>query len=132
MSALGDGADRPVKVLGFSHDHPRVAAAETAVRAACGARVSATRSQPHYVDVTHPDANKGTAVAYLCRTLGIAPDEVATIGDGQNDTLMFARSGTSIAMGNADDDVMSAAGAVTTANDDDGFAAAMHRYVLTT
>jgi Cof subfamily protein (haloacid dehalogenase superfamily) len=132
VGAVADGAGAPVKVLGFSDDHPRVAEAEAAIRAVLGATVSATRSQPHYVDVTHPDANKGAVLAYLSRSLGIPPGAIATIGDGQNDTLMFAGAGTSIAMGNAGDEVKAAAGAVTTANDDDGFAAAMHELVLST
>ena len=54
----------------------------------------------------------------------------ATIGDGGNDTLMFARPGTSIAMGNASDEVKGEATLVTASNDDDGFARAAHELVL--
>jgi len=130
IGALDERSGPPVKVVGFCDDHDRVAAAEAAIRAALGAGVSATRSQAYYVDVTHPDANKGAAVAYLSGHLGIPPEAIATIGDGQNDTLMFAPVGTSIAMGNADDDVKALATHVTAANDDDGFARAMHEVVL--
>jgi hypothetical protein len=130
IGALGDDAGAPVKVVGFSDDHDRVAAAEGAVAAALGGAVSATRSQAHYLDVTHPDANKGAVVVYLARSLGIPPEAIATIGDGQNDALMFAPSGTSIAMGNASDDVKALAGHMTAANDDDGFARAMYEIVL--
>ncbi len=45
---------------------------------------------------------------------------------------MFARSGLSIAMGNAHREVQRAARHVTTTNDDDGFANAVERYILTT
>lgn len=131
VGALDDGAGAPVKVVGFSDDHDRVATAERAVVAAMGTTVSATRSQAYYLDVTHPDANKGAVVAYLSRRLGIPTEAIATIGDGQNDTLMFAPAGTSIAMGNAAADVQALASAVTAANDDDGFARAMHEIVLT-
>ena len=41
----------------------------------------------------------------MARRLGISTDAVATIGDMQNDLAMFAKSGLSIAMGNATDDV---------------------------
>ena len=51
--------DRVVKIVGVSDDHDRVARYEAAVRQQFGAQVSAARSQPHYVDVTHPEANKG-------------------------------------------------------------------------
>jgi Cof subfamily protein (haloacid dehalogenase superfamily) len=131
IGALDDRVGPPVKVVGFSDDHARVAAAEAAITAALEGSVSATRSQAYYVDVTHPDANKGAVVAYLSSRLGIPTEAIAAIGDGQNDTLMFAPAGTSIAMGNAADDVRALATRVTTTNDADGFAAAMHDFVLT-
>lgn len=130
IGALGDGAGAPVKVVGFSDDHARVAHAEATVTAALGAAVSATRSQAYYLDVTHPDANKGAVVVYLAARLGIPTEAIATIGDGWNDTLMFAPVGTSIAMGNAAADVKALATTVTAPNDDDGFARAMLKVVL--
>ena len=132
IGALGDDVGAPVKVVGFCEDHDRVAAAEAAIVADLGGAVSATRSQAYYVDVTDPAANKGEVVDYLARTLGIPAAAIATIGDGGNDTLMFARSGTSIAMGNANDDVKGTATHVTATNDDDGFARAVHELVLPT
>jgi len=92
--------------------------------------VSASRSQPYYLDITHPQANKGEVVRFLSARYGIAPDETATIGDMPNDVLMFAHSGLSIAMGNADREVQRAARQVTTSNDDDGFANAVERFIL--
>jgi 3-deoxy-D-manno-octulosonate 8-phosphate phosphatase KdsC-like HAD superfamily phosphatase len=47
-----------------------------------------------------------------------------------NDVLMFALSGLSIAMGNADREVQRAARHVTRPNTDNGFAHAIKRYVL--
>jgi hydroxymethylpyrimidine pyrophosphatase-like HAD family hydrolase len=43
---------------------------------------------------------------------------------------MFVRSGLSIAMGNASDDVKSKADRVTDSYNDEGFAKAMERFVL--
>ena len=126
-----DGIDDDVaKIVGVSDDHDAVAVAAQAARDAFGAHVSASRSQPYYVDVTHPDANKGSVVAFLSRRYGIETDEIATIGDMPNDVLMFAHSGLSIAMGNADRDVQRAARRVTTTNDEDGFANAIERFIL--
>jgi hydroxymethylpyrimidine pyrophosphatase-like HAD family hydrolase len=45
--------------------------------------------------------------------------------------LMFAHSGLSIAMGNASHEVQSAARRVTASNQDEGFAKAVERYILT-
>ena len=47
-----------------------------------------------------------------------------------NDILMFAHSGLSIAMGNADPQVQRAARRITDTNDNNGFAAAVDRFVL--
>ena len=66
-----------------------------------GTQVSAARSQPHYLDVTHPTANKGVVIERLSRYLKIPMEAIATLGDQPNDVLMFKRSGLSIAMGNS-------------------------------
>ena len=100
------------------------------MHATFGSAVSASTSQPYYLDVTHPDANKGNVIAYLSRSLGIATEQIAAIGDGPNDVLMFAVCGLSIAMGNASDVVRLGADEVTRSNDEDGFAYAMERFVL--
>ncbi len=89
------------------------------------------RSQLYYLDVTPHGTNKGTAVAALCRRLGVAPAQLITLGDMENDVPMFRAAGFSIAMGNASDAVKrqaSAAAALT--NDADGFADAVERLIL--
>jgi len=122
--------DRAAKIVGVSDDHGRVAACEAALQARLGAHASAARSQPYYVDVTHPEANKGFVAKLVSRDLAIPPDEVATIGDMPNDVLMFRNSGFSIAMGNASAEVQAQADVVTASCNDDGFAKAVERYLL--
>jgi Cof subfamily protein (haloacid dehalogenase superfamily)/beta-phosphoglucomutase family hydrolase len=124
--------DGAVKIVGVSDDRERVAACEAELRRRVGAHASAARSQPYYLDVTHPDANKGMVVRQASRHLGIPLEQIATLGDMPNDVLMFAVGGTSIAMGNASAEVQRAARHVTTANDDEGFANAITRFVLGT
>ena len=92
--------------------------------------VSAARSQPYYLDVTHPKANKGSVVEMLARTQKIPAGEIATIGDQPNDVDMFKKSGFSIAMGQANDMVKKAASRVTAGLDDEGFAEAVERFLL--
>jgi Cof subfamily protein (haloacid dehalogenase superfamily) len=119
-----------VKIVGVSDDHVLVAQVEKASQEALGDQASAARSQPYYLDITNPDANKGAVVTTLSKLLGIATGDIATIGDGQNDVLMFRKSGLSIAMGNASDDVKAQAKAVTASNEQEGFATAMRNFVL--
>jgi Cof subfamily protein (haloacid dehalogenase superfamily) len=126
-----DGALTDVaKIVGVSNDLAAVAQCEAAAQTALGKRGSAHRSQPYYIDITHPDAHKGAVVEYLSAHLAIPKTEIATIGDQPNDILMFERSGFSIAMGNASSDVRASAKATTDSCDDEGFAKAMERFVL--
>ena len=119
-----------VKIVGVSDDLEAVARCEADARDQVGDRVSASRSQPYYLDVTHPQANKGSVVRRLSEMLGVPTAEIATIGDSANDVLMFALSGLSIAMGNASPDVQRAARRVTASNEQEGFAQAVERYIL--
>ena len=95
-----------------------------------GDHVTAARSQPYYLDVTHPEANKGAVARYLSATYTIPAEAIATIGDMPNDVLMFAHSGLSSAMGNASPEVQRTARRVTASNADEGFASAVERFIL--
>ena len=119
-----------VKIVGISDDLKLVAACEALAQKTLGKMASAARSQPYYLDVTHPQANKGAVVGTLSKLLNIAPAQIATMGDMPNDVLMFKKSGFSIAMGNASDEVKSQATAVTDGNEAEGFANAIHKFIL--
>ena len=137
--------DDVAKIVGVSDDLGAVAKCEEAVRREFASavhskqsnppreprsQVSAARSQPYYVDVTHPNANKGAVVLVLSKMLAISVEQIATIGDLPNDTTMFAKSGSSIAMGQSSDEVKGAATYVTTSSEEEGFANAVDRYIL--
>jgi len=131
------------KLVGVSDDLDAVQQCETAVREQFGSgvctkqscptrdtSVTAARSQPYYLDVTHPDANKGYVVRRLSEWLNIPVAEIATIGDMPNDISMFEQSGVSIAMGQAAEEVRSAATYTTSSSEEEGFAKAVEDYVL--
>jgi Cof subfamily protein (haloacid dehalogenase superfamily) len=130
VPSYDDLLDRVVKIVGVSDDYDRVARCETAARQQFGTRVSAARSQAYYLDVTHPTANKGVVVERLSHYYKIPQEQIATLGDGLNDVLMFQRSGMSIAMGNASEEVQRQAAHVTASNEDEGFAKAIEDFVL--
>ena len=122
--------DRVAKVVGVSDDLDAVQKCEKDVQEACGEHASAARSQPYYLDVTHPKANKGEVVLAMSEMLKIPAEAIATIGDMPNDVLMFKKSGVSIAMGNASAEVQKSATYVSTSNEKEGFANAMNQFVL--
>ncbi len=119
-----------VKIVGISDDLDAVRECEAEAQDALGERATAARSQPYYLDVTHSDANKGAVVTTLAKMLGIPPVSIATIGDQPNDVRMFEKSGMSIAMGNASDEVKARADHVTTSHEAEGFANAIETFVL--
>ena len=127
---LTDLVDRVAKVVGVSDDLEAVARCEKDVQAALGEHASAARSQPYYLDVTHPKANKGEVVLAMSELLKIRVEEIATVGDMPNDVLMFVKSGVSIAMGNASTEVQKSATYVTTSSEEEGFANAMEHFIL--
>ena len=118
------------KIVGTTGDFDLLARVETELAGRLGHTANAHRSQKYYLDVTHPEANKGTAVHAIAGHLGVDIADVACIGDMTNDLPMFAVAGFSIAMGNGPDAVRSRASVVTTGNDEDGFAEAVTRFVL--
>jgi len=130
VAGFGDTLDRAVKIVGVSDDYDLVARVERDMQQTVAGRASATRSQPYYLDVTHPLANKGNVVRTLSSRLQIPPAGIVTIGDMPNDVLMFRESGLSIAMGNARPEVKDEAHFVTDDYNNEGFAKAIERFVL--
>jgi len=130
VADFGAALDRAVKIVGVSDDFALVARCEKDARDVLGGAASAARSQPYYLDITHPDANKGYVVEALSRFLSIPREAIATIGDMPNDVLMFQKSGMSIAMGNASLEVQKQAQFVTDSYNEEGFAKTIERYVL--
>jgi hypothetical protein len=115
------------KIVGASSDPALLQRCEAAMQQAVGTRATAVRSQTYYLDITPPGHDKGTFVDAMAKRLGLSTEAVATIGDMQNDLAMFKKSGLSIAMGNATDDVKQQATDVTASNEDDGFANAIDK-----
>jgi Cof subfamily protein (haloacid dehalogenase superfamily) len=130
MADYAGHLDNVAKIVGVSDDLPAVARCEKDVQDWGGSRISAARSQPYYLDVTNPQANKGAVVRMLSGLLDIPREQIATVGDQPNDVLMFKQSGVSIAMGNSSPEVQGAATFVTASNEDEGFAKAMEQFVL--
>ncbi len=79
-----------------------------------------SRWHPAFTDITHHDADKGKALATMCRHEGIAIADTMAFGDGGNDIAIIRQAGIGVAMGNANDTVKAAADHVTTAVDNDG------------
>lgn len=74
------------------------------------------------LDLAAPGVDKAAGLLRALELLQIEPDDVVAFGDASNDVPMFNLVGHAVAMGNAWDDAMTAADAVTKPVDEDGFA----------
>jgi hypothetical protein len=115
--------DRVGKIVVSSNDAAALDRIEADLRQALAGSANVERSQPYYVDVTHPLANKGDAVKAIAVEAGADLARTIVIGDMTNDVAMFRVAGFAIAMGQAP-------GAVTSANTEEGFAKAVAELVL--
>ncbi len=77
-------------------------------------------TQPEMLEVQHTKTSKSQAIQFLCKLFGIEMDHVIAFGDGTNDEEMIRDVGLGVAMGNAVQEIMSIADAVTKTNDEHG------------
>ncbi|KND62021.1 Hydrolase (HAD superfamily) [Candidatus Burkholderia verschuerenii] len=113
------------KIVGSNADTALMERVEGVLEKQLEGRGHAARSQTYYLDVTHIDANKGTAVRELSKRANVSLERIAVLGDMGNDMAMFDVAGVSIAMGQAAEKVQRGASLVSSSNDDDGFAVAI-------
>ena len=91
-------------------------------RAAFAGRLFVTRSLPHYVEISTPDGTKSNALRFLCERWGIEPSRTLAFGDADNDIDMLRFAGRGVAVGGMNDEVRTAADAVTSPVHEDGVA----------
>jgi len=87
-------------------------------------------SMEHILQVMHSKVDKGDAVRFVADRYGIPMDKVVAIGDAPNDLSMLRLAGLGAAMDNAYDEVKEGADVVIPANDQDGVAFAIRKFVL--
>ncbi len=87
-------------------------------------RASVTHSSSFgLLEIAAPGVTKASGLAELAASHGIAPHEVAAIGDMPNDVAMLEWAGASYAVANAHPAALGAADQVLGSNDDDAVAA---------
>lgn len=89
--------------------------------------VSVVSSGKHFIEFTHPDANKGHALEIIAKRYGVDRKEIIAFGDHYNDIPMLKFAGMGVAMGNAVQKLKDSADFVTLSNDEDGFAYAINK-----
>lgn len=94
-------------------------------------RLYLTNSVDIFVEMAHPQVNKGNALRYVAEDLLDIPlDQVLAIGDNFNDWELIQIAGIGVAMGNAPTEVQAIATWVAPSVAEDGVAAAIETFVL--
>ena len=125
-----DGLKDIQKLVGVSLDPAALDRAEHEAKADLAGLATVDRSQSYYLDITHPNANKGRAARALAAAIGVPIGQTAVIGDMTNDVSMFDVAGLAVAMGQAAPAVKARADFAALANTEDGFADAVARFIL--
>lgn len=100
------------------------------LRELVGDKATITQAVPEFIEALPPGASKGFGVKMLLDDLGIKPDEVLAIGDGENDIEMLQMAGVGVAMGNARTAVKAIADYITSENNHNGVAEAIEKFAL--
>lgn len=90
-------------------------------------KLSVSSSVPQYCEMINPSVDKGKALRTLADRLGLSTDEVAAIGDGDNDATLLQAAGLSFAMGNGTERLKALATHVVGTVEQDGVAEAIDR-----
>ncbi|MGQ9838144.1 MAG: Cof-type HAD-IIB family hydrolase [Cyanobacteriota bacterium] len=132
MLSAKQWGQRPTKVLAMSEDADLIGELLGSLRQQYSReQLYLTRSEPIFLEATHPAVNKGNAVRFLAEeVLGLSADQVMAIGDNDNDIEMIQYAGIGVAMGNASAGLLLHADWVAPSVDQDGVAAAIETFIL--
>lgn len=79
----------------------------------------------YYVEIYSKETSKGNALKALAKQLHIKKEDIACIGDGENDLSMFEVSGLKFAMGNAVEELKQKADFILPTNNENGICEAL-------
>ncbi len=82
------------------------------------------------IEINAAGTDKGSALLYLTKHLGLSREQVMACGDSDNDRTMLSAAGLGVAMGNAPQHIRAQADAVTESNENHGVSRAVERFVL--
>lgn len=92
------------------------------------AELKLTLAAKNWLDVSHPDVNKGTAMSFLLKDFGLTPENCMAFGDYPNDTELLKSVYYSYAMANAVQSIKDIARFEAPSNDDFGVAQVIRQY----
>lgn len=132
--AVGDLADfitdAPTKLTVVVHDASMADFVTEDLNKEFGSDVIVTQSKKRFIEIVHPQVNKGKAIDILTKRFGKELKRTMAIGDSLNDIPMLSQVGLGVCVDNARPQVKEIADVEVTSNDNAGVAQAIYKYVL--
>jgi Cof subfamily protein (haloacid dehalogenase superfamily) len=122
--------DFPVTKCLMVEDGDYLAEVESRVKAEVGEDLSVYRSEPFFLEIMPRNIDKAHSLKKLLDYMEITKEEMVACGDGFNDVTMIEYAGLGVAMENAQDAVKKAADYIAPANDEDGVAFFVNKFML--
>jgi Cof subfamily protein (haloacid dehalogenase superfamily) len=87
-------------------------------------------SKPFFLEIFDRSTSKGAALRKVAEMYGIKPEEIISVGDGENDLSMIKMAGIGAAVSNAKEAVKQAADYITLSNNESGVAHLIEKFIL--
>jgi Cof subfamily protein (haloacid dehalogenase superfamily) len=126
VAALGPDLPTPAKLL-VTGSPERLAALRAAVTPRLEGIVRVITTTPDFLEFFSLRASKGIALRESMRLLGLTPEQVMALGDGENDISLLDEAGCGVAMANAVPALRARARREAPSNDDDGVAVVLEQ-----
>ncbi len=120
----------PVEKFILIHTPETIAPLRHALEQTFDGQLTVVQALDHMIELVPPGSSKGDGLRRVLAALGVAPEQVMAIGDGENDIEMLQLAGLGVAVGNAKPALKAVADVIVADNDHDGVAEAIERFVL--
>jgi len=120
----------PVTKMLVSKDPEALRRIEAALAGPGSEQIAVTKCDDYLLQIGAAGASKAAALRECLHTRGLAPADLAAIGDAENDLPMLELAGLGMAVANAAECVRASASVVVPSNDEEGVAVAIERHVL--
>jgi len=114
----------------FIEDSDYLDSLQDELRTSFGEQAHIAKSKATFLEVTHPEANKASALLYLAQKLGIDQSEIIGIGDNHNDLELIKTAGLGIAMGNGVKELKEIAEYISLTNNEEGVRHVIEKFIL--
>ncbi|MBY5006281.1 Cof-type HAD-IIB family hydrolase [Streptococcus suis] len=130
IDSLLDLPDDDFTILTLDLPGQDIAELVSELNAVSHGKARAVSSGFNFIDIVHPEVNKGVALDFLAKRWQLSADQIMTFGDSGNDLEMLEYATYSYAMEGSPEEVLKAAKFVAPSNDQSGVLEVIEQVIL--